>query len=433
MDLVEKRLFECGINIPDILIPKGIDSVKSWAFLSHDQSSLKTDERPSVKPHTVVSSSDVILPDDFMTCGNIDRTENTIVKNMKRLLKSSHFDSFKGLILTKHIYSSGVTRFGFLACLDLEEYGCKGRSNLIASAKIPDNTVSILLSEFRKKAMMDTPYTTVLIDDPKSCIIEPLASSCCLLHKLYSLDHPVLGKYEGYHIYTPQHFTLTNNALLKIRKKSIEDNVALYLIAEGNDPFMAAKMHWEGLKEKYGKDLATYHPARFFMVEIFNINDPGIELLPYHRILSNVNITEFMSAIRKDHKIKVETIAGDMRDVLNKRFYKYNALCYGLISKEQSFLVTFKDPGCDIGTVFLDGFLKEYMKEHPNDMHYTQNLIEFNKESAVNTNLGIMMPPINKTTFFKDISVFGPLHKYSYSFDTLSNQRFCFESRKITE
>ncbi|MFA7672690.1 MAG: DUF1015 family protein [Clostridia bacterium] len=433
MDLVEKRLLECGISVPEILVPKATDSIRSWASSSYDQSSLKTDDQPPSKPRSAVSSSEVMLPDDFMTCINIEHTENAIVKNMKRLLKSGHFNSYKGFILTKHIYSSGVIRFGLLTCLDLEEYGCEGRSNLIASAKIPDDAVSALLCEFRKKALTETPYSTVLINDPKFGIVEPLASSCSLLRRLYSFNRPVFGQYEGYHIYTPQHFTLTNNALFKIQKKSIEDNVALYLVAEGNDQFMAAKKHWESLKEKYGKDLATYHPARFFMVEIFNIDDPNMELIPYDVILRNVNITEFMAAIRKDHKIKAETVQGDMRDALSKRFYKYNALCFGLISAEQSFLVTFKDPGCDIGTVFLDGFLKDYMKEHPADIRHTLDMTEFNNDSAINTNLGIMMPPINKATFFKDISVLGPLHKYSYALDTLQNQRFCFESRKITD
>jgi hypothetical protein len=433
MDLVEKRLLECGISIPEILVPKAPDSIRYWASKSYDQSSLKTDDQLLPKPRTAVSSSEVMLPDNFMTCTNIERIENAVIKNMKRLLKSGYFNPFEGFILTKHVYSSGVIRYGLLACLDLEDYCCEGRSNLIASAKKADDAVSTVLSEFRKKALLETPYASVLINDPKFSIIEPLASSCSLLRKLYSINHPVFGQYEAYHIYTPQHFTLTNNALLKIQKKSMEDNVPLYLVAEGNDHFMAAKKHWESLKEKYGKDLATYHPARFCMVEIFNMNDPSIELLPYDVILHNVNITEFMAATRKDHKIKAESIQGDMRDVLNKRFYKYNALCFGLMSEEQSFLVTFKDPSCDIGTVFIDGFLKEYMKEHPSDIRYTQDMTEFENDSAVSTNIGIMMPPINKATFFKDISVSGPLHKYSYSLDMLPNQRFCFESRKITD
>ncbi len=62
----------------------------------------------------------------------------------------------------------------------------------------------------------------------------------------------------------------------------------LFAMGDGNHSLATAKAIWEQMQ---GRRLALSHPARYALVEIENIHDPGLVFEPIHRVLFDVEAT----------------------------------------------------------------------------------------------------------------------------------------------
>ncbi len=60
-----------------------------------------------------------------------------------------------------------------------------------------------------------------------------------------------------------------------------------------------AKSCWEDIKQNLSPAARTTPPARFALVELENIFDPGLEFEPIHRVLFNLKRETFLSTFQK--------------------------------------------------------------------------------------------------------------------------------------
>ena len=339
MDFIEKRLLDYGVQIPKFLIPENPVDHILWPSFPCINENMNESLIDPLNIGYLMNSSNYI-PDFKKDESKSSKNKyNKLYKNMKRSLRSGFLSEHEGFVLTKHIYKTGIERYGLLILLDYEKY--EVINPLIGISKQYDNQITSEYVKFLSKAVFDMPYAQALIDDEDEILIEPLIASLFNFKLIFSFNHPIFGTYEGYLITTPQHYTLISNALTKIKSNITQNNKHLFLIHEGVESFESGKIHWENLKNKYGSSLYMLNPARFQLVELFNIYNPAIELIPCNILINNVSYDELISKFRLTDKIKVEICPSirDLHEAILKRFNKYGSICYGLIYDDISYIV----------------------------------------------------------------------------------------------
>jgi hypothetical protein len=100
---------------------------------------------------------------------------------------------------------------------------------------------------------------------------------------------------------------------------------------------------------------------------------------------------------------------------------------------ESFYLITFRNPDSDIGIINIYNIINEFMTERKNDINFYSNAIDFYDNIFLAQDCGIILPPINKDTFFENIANLGKLSTYAYVSDIESSKNFIFEARKIID
>jgi len=434
MDFIEKRLLDCAVHAPILYIPDNPSDHILWPSFPFTHNNLNEKLIDPLDIGFLMNSKDYTPQ---YNSDNVKLTKNhfnKINKNVKRSLRSGFLSDYEGFVLTRHIYPSGEERYGLLVLLDLEQYSNQPLS-IISYAKDFDEDKAKRHSEFLNHSVIDFPFSQAFIEDKSFSLIEPLISCTFNFKLIFSFDHPIYGVYEGYQISTPQHYTLISNALMKIKEKVIIENKPMFIISDGIESFESAKIHWEWLKNKYGNDLYSLHPSRFQMVELLNISNNSTIINPFYIIFKNTQIDDLVKQIRNNTKIKVESQISlkELNNAINKRFDKYKSVCYGMTDIESLYLITFRNPDSDIGIINILDVINEYLVKRNNDICFYSNANEFYDNISQSQDCGIILPPINKDTFFENISSLGKLSTYAYVSDIESSKNFIFEARKIID
>lgn len=432
MNFTEKRLLENAVHIPTIMVPLNTRDHSLWPSFSYRNFDLNESIEDSFQPGYLLSSKDYLIDPDLINTSKERAMRRKVLANMKRSLKTGFFTEHKGFILTKRVSNTGHERYGLLLLLDYERY--QNESELsIKRAKTFDYDIASHQLETMKNSLFDFPYASGLIEDESLSLIEPLISSLFHFKLIYSFTNPVFGLYEGYLINTPQHFTLINNAIQKLFKNASLMKKPTFIIHEGIESFESGSLNWKRLKEKQSK-IPANHPARFQLVEIFNIFSDSLNLTPCNLALANTDLDEFVAEIRKETKIKVESFKSldDLTSAISGRSIKYGSMCYGLVANEVYKLMTFLEPESNLPLINLESFISQYLTKRPFDFKYNISIDEISTNLKAENTCYVIMPPIKKKTFFEDVLTFGPLKDYVFCSNSPINERFLFESRKIT-
>ncbi len=143
----------------------------------------------------------------------------------------------------------------------------------------------------------------VLIDDPEQTVIEPLCQA--ELEKIYDFELMQGGGHlRGWRVAQPELLEQVASALgaLAVKERfqkryEVNDNeVMLYAMGDGNHSFATAKAIWEQLKSAASDpaDIMT-HPARYALVELVNLHDPGLEFEAIHRVVFDVSVDDLLA------------------------------------------------------------------------------------------------------------------------------------------
>ena len=304
--MVKQFKEDLGIDISSILIPRENISLNKWAVIACDQYTSEPEYWESVDKFVgnEPSTLRLIFPEVYLERENSEQKKlriDSINKTMCDYLDNGYFEEIKNsFIYIERTVKGGKIRKGLLFAIDLEQYDfSKGSDSLIRAT---EGTILDRLPpriQIREKACLELPHIMLLVDDPDSSIIEPLA--CCkkMMNKLYSFDLMMGGGLiEGYQVNHPELLQNIYNNLMNLKsqdtfskKYNVDVSVSpmLFAVGDGNHSLATAKSCWENIKKSLSDDEKNFHPARFALIELVNIHDSALQFEPIHRILFNVD------------------------------------------------------------------------------------------------------------------------------------------------
>jgi len=440
------------IQIPEIYLPKENTNRNKRAVVACDQYTSQPEYRESVKTYTEGNPStlNIIFPEVYLEEETGEERIASIKQHMNQYLSENILEN-KGIwcIYIDRKTSHSTSRKGLIIALDLEKYDYnKGSQTLIRAT---EGTILDRLPpriKIREGAPLESPHIMVLIDDPEKIVIEPLANNIQNYTKLYDFDLMM----EGGHItgYQINDETTINNIAARLEKltdKEIFKNkygvgdelgVLLFAMGDGNHSFATAKAIWEEKKQNLTLEQQKNHPARFALVELNNIHDEGITFEPIHRVIFNINNETFFQEMEKYFRnIGSEIIIEhyDNKEEVKKNLKPSSKEIHYLwwVNNDGYMILGIKNPKLNLEVGNLQNFLDLYLKDHPEskiDYVHGEDVTETLWKEK--NNLGLLLPIMNKSDFFKTVIVDGALPRKTFSMGEAEEKRFYLECRKIS-
>lgn len=433
MENLNKRFENIGLKAADIMLPKkGIDLGK-WAVVACDQYTSEKDYWADVDKivGSAPSTLRLIFPECYLEDGDEEKRISDINRTMKEYVNDKLFDTYRECFILVKRTCSGTSRWGLMAALDLDRYSWeKGSTSLIRAtegtilSRIPPR------KRIRKDAPMEIPHIMVLISDEKRSVIEPLAASTDRLSKVYDFELMKNGGHlEGWLVDGENDKQVLASAFEILYGKLDSSNPLLFAMGDGNHSFATAKSCWEDIKKDLTEEQRKNHPARFCLVELENIFDPGLVFEPIHRVLFNVPEKVFLDELAKNAK-NVDLKEVGCRNCIAKDIANTDAQRFGFCTSDHHVVVTLTDPSANIaaGTLqkVIDALIaKGYSVDYIHGADVTDKL------GSEKGNIGLFLPAIDKGTFFDTIVKDGALPRKTFSMGEANEKRFYMEARSI--
>ncbi len=425
-----KSLAECGIGIPEILIPRKNVALEKWAVVACDQFSSDTGYWENVKTRVGESPSTLklILPECYLEDSESRVTE--INRTMKAYLEEGILHSQgEGFIYLERSTPWALKRAGLMVALDLEAYSYEAGAE--CQIRPTEGTVLERLpvrAKIRENAVLDLPHILVLLNDPGNRVFGALEKRKNLFEKVYDFD---LADEAGHLTGSLVSDADTLSELASIFKSLKDSSDFLFAVGDGNHSLGAAKQLWNKIKAETGN---MDHPARYALVELENIHDSGVNFHPIHRVLFECSTGDF----RKDllaYPGTSLTPAADWES-MEEEVENLNGkgkFALGVISAEEISVLVMEDPSAFLVSEAFHKFLDPWMKKGLyRDIDYIHGDDVLKALSFKSGNIGFYLPPVNKNTFFEFISQRGPMPRKTFSIGEAAEKRYYLESRKLT-
>lgn len=446
MVLIKNKLSKIGLNLSKILVPnEGIDMEK-WAVIACDQYTSDPEYWEDVDKNVASSPSSLrlFLPEVYLDTPKERKISSSIFREMKSYLRSGTLTELEpGFIYIQRTTTYGNVRNGLMACIDLEMYSYdKDSSSMIRPTektivdRIPPRV------KIREKAVLELPHILFLIDDPGKTVIEPLEKTKNLYKKIYDFDLMKNGGHiEGHHITEDSALSSIANSITALADKEPfaarygdDKAMMLYAVGDGNHSLASAKQHWENIKSDLENDEIIDHPARFALVEIINIHDEGMKFEPIHRVLFNCQIADLLGEMASEFDIIVQDFddISSLGEFVKKEYDNKISHTFGIMSGDVLKAVSINQPKFSLAVATIQSFLDDFIEKNKIEIdfiHDTDSTLELSTEK----NTGLLLPPIDKSGFFKTVIDEGTLPRKAFSMGHADEKRFYLEARKITK
>lgn len=435
---------DIGICVPELMMPaKGVELAK-WACVACDQYTSQPDYWNKVEQIVGDSPSTLrlMLPEIYLEKeGEAERIVN-IRKAMKDYMAEGILENRgEGFVFTRRSVD-GKTRNGLVVALDLECYDySKGSTTLIRATegtiveRIPPRL------KIREGAPLELPHILVLIDDEKKTVIEPIAEKLSEIEQLYDFDLMMEGGHiEGWLVNDENMVKSVIDALTALvdpNKYGTEMPPLLFAMGDGNHSFATAKANWEKLKATLPEEERINHPARYALVELENVHDDGIVFEPIHRVVFNVNVPAFLDSLKaklkeQNGECDIEFYACENCMAKAEKEAPDGAHVIPVIIEGKKGLIMVKHPVAqlEVGTLqnALDILLKQTEGASIDYIHGEQVVNELGSKPE---NIGFLLPPMEKSAFFRTVVFDGALPRKTFSMGEAHEKRYYLECRKI--
>jgi len=433
-----------GLRVPDILLPAPYVDLSKWATIACDQYTSEQEYWTNVEEIVGDNPSTyhIVYPEIYLHAPDETERIAAIQANMDAYLADGVLATAgPGFILVERTLGDGRTRTGLMAALNLEAYDFSENSRSLirpTEGTIVDRIPPRL--RIREGASLETPHIMVLLDDPGASVIEPLAAQKDQLPVLYDTGLMLGGGHvRGYHVREERWIRRISDALTRL----LEDKTAqygdplLFAMGDGNHSLATAQAYWDAIKKDLSPAELDDHPARFALVEIQNIHDPGNHFEPIHRALFSVDPVSLRDAMLSYYgdqncRVAVETIpvSGMKERVVPPADNSAHSavLLYG----DQCELITVS-PGLHYlpaGTFqrFLDAYLSENQEAKIDFIHGRKSLLGLAQKPDT---AGLYLPPVSKDSFFDTIVNEGVMPRKTFSMGEAEEKRYYLECRCI--
>ena len=436
-----------GITVPEILLPKTMD-MESWAVVACDQ---YTQDRAYWQRAAAIagdkpSTLKLIFPEVYLADGEAAKTEriSAIQQTMTQYLNSDVFASpKKSFIYIERKTAYGRVRKGLLLAIDLETYEWQpfSKAHIRATeATVPERIPPRM--KIRNGAPLELPHIMLLVDDSADALVGGTGALVRAHAPLYDGElQQNSGHITGWAVESEAAFAQVAHALSEIAEKGTDadGNTFLFAVGDGNHSLATAKAVWEEHKKTLlaagvSAEALASSPVRYALVEVVNIYDSGLTFEPIHRVVFKADnsalcaylatalggtLTECADAPTLEKAVGDATAHGARFGFITTVAGKPR---YQLLQTAIT----------DLAISRLQPALDDYIKTHPavelDYIHGSEETIALGSKAG---QLGILLPPIAKDSFFATINARGPLPRKSFSMGEASEKRFYVEARRL--
>jgi uncharacterized protein (DUF1015 family) len=428
------RFEKYGIAVPRVLVPAAHIDLKAWAVVACDQYTQEKDywERAQKTREGKPSTLSLILPEAYLS--EKDARVPRIHAAMSEYARCGVFaEPFEGMVYVERRTAFNRTRRGLVAAIDLDAYDW--RAGTTALIRATEHTIVERIParmDIRKNAPLEVQHIMLLANDPHKHLVEGAGNIARAKTPLYDTELMLgAGHITGY--------ALRGNALdgveraleALMRENARQDgSVFLFAAGDGNHSLASAKAVWEALKQDGAE---RDHPARFALVEIVNIYDDGLTFEPIHRVVFNAAPRELMAYIASRFGANIAPCPS--ADELTARVEHAThviGFAYHNDEPRQFACATLDAPSAGLAVSALQPALDEYLAAHKEcSVDYIHGASELLSLARQRNATAIVMPPIEKNSFFSTIAQTGVLPRKSFSMGEASEKRFYLECRKL--
>lgn len=437
-----KTFYEMGVALPQILIPKNIDT-ETWCVVACDQ---YTQDRNYWKNAEKIadgkpSTLNIILPEVYLNDSDKSERIKKIQKTMKDYLSSNIFlPPENEIVYVERKTHFGRTRRGLVLAIDLEKYEWKPFSKALIRAteatikeRIPPRM------EIREGAALESPHIMLLVNDAERLLVEGTGNRVRGNAPLYEGKlMQESGSISGWKVQSNDDLEYVRSSLEKLyeKNKDSDGSAFLFAVGDGNHSLATAKAVWEKYKlENPNKANDEKCPIRYALVEVVNIYDEGLTFEPIHRVVfdsDKKNMIEKLSA-----KLNGKLANIDSENELSNRVKNSNA-DFGFVftenGKENLVLLETQIKELAVSKLqpALDQILQDQNKNgNKSEIDYIHGEDEVFRLGKKENALTILLPPVAKESFFATINKTGPLPRKSFSMGEASEKRFYLECRRL--
>ncbi|MDR1636671.1 MAG: DUF1015 domain-containing protein [Treponema sp.] len=456
-------LEDLGLGIPEILLPRqGIDLLK-WAVVACDQFTQDGDywEKAGRIAGDAPSTLKLIFPEFYLEADPLSREERigAIHRSMADYLAQGIFaPPRRGWVYLERSTPFHKIRRGLVAAVDLERYQwAAGAKSLIRAT---EGTLKERLPprmDIRRGAPLESPHILLLLDDEGDTLFPALTGMARRMEPAYR--SPLMldsGEVSGWFLDGEAQWNLVGDKLAELRRRAEtryggdEGDPFLYAVGDGNHSLAAAKGIWEEYKAAHaGEADLMEHPARWALVEMENLYDPGLSFEPIHRVVFNAHadrLLDLLSWLPGAASYPVEGL-GKLRELVKGPGPGQRL---GFVSGDRCLVFETQIPG--LATVSLQPLLDNFIAGaegfgvspppsiegpgvSPPSIDYIHGEEELIRLAAGGHGsrpaAGILLPPIRKEGLFETIARSGPLPRKSFSMGKAREKRFYLECRRL--
>jgi hypothetical protein len=414
------RLGQLGIAVPEVLIPGAGTAPERWSVIACDQFSSERSywEETRRIVGSDPSALDLIIPECYLEDGDREERADSANAAMKSILEKGLLTALPpGFILVHRSTLHTPKRRGLVMAIDLETYDFAEGST--SSIRPTEGTIRDRLPPrmaVRRGASLDLPHILLLIDDPDDLVMRSATEADG--RTVYDFDLMQKGGHVTGRFIPEDDMVPLAEAFETLSKRSD----LLFAVGDGNHSLASAREIW---LEKKGEGAPKNHPSRFALVEVENIHDEGLHFHPIHRVLFGVDS---------------EVLTADLERILNPED-KQDGLdittgMIGLIHPDGSTEGwKLPLPAGSLAVEPLQEALDGWIADHPDsDIDYIHGDDAVRELVAgAPDRLGIILPDLDKTAFFRRIIDVGPYPRKTFSIGEAVEKRYYLEARKLVE
>lgn len=425
-----------GIQVPDILVPKKEIDLKKWAVVACDQYTSQRTYWEEVEAYvgSAPSTLRLIFPEVYLEDGDEAERIASLKAHMHTYLQQELFVEYpKSLFLIHRQVGPGVGRWGLLVALDLEEYDCRASSRSLIRA-----TEGTILSRIpprkliRHDAPLEIPHTLVLMNDFQRLVIEPLVAAKEHFPLVYQTELMFGGgSVTAYQLSGEENFAALSLAFRKLYGALDHTNALLFAMGDGNHSFATAKSCWEDLKKQLSESEQKNHPARFSLVELENIYDPGLVFEPIHRVLFGLSRQRFFEHLKEQCTSFESTVIENRTHLLATISQKDDTQRFGFVDAEGLLVVTLHNSNSTLAVGALQHVIDSLVADGEATVDYIHGDDVTETLGRQPNNIGLFFSAIAKETFFESLIAEGVLPRKTFSMGEAHEKRYYLEARRL--
>lgn len=436
-----------GVAVPEILLPEQID-MERWAVVACDQ---YTQDRAywenaakiaADKPSTL----HLIFPEVYLADGEESKAGRiaAIQQSMKAYLADGVFAPAKhAFVYVERKTAYGRMRKGLMLTVDLETYEWKPFTKALiraTEATVPERIPPRM--KIRTGAALELPHIMLLADDRDDALVGGTGALVRAQKPLYDGElQQQSGHITGWAVEGDEAFAHIERSLSAIAKKGTDSdgNVFLFAVGDGNHSLATAKAVWDEHKKTLLAQGASEadlvkSAVRYALVEVVNIYDEGLTFEPIHRVVFNADNDALCAYMQQSlgGTLTAVSDAAALEALVSEKTAEGARFGFITTSAGKTSYRLLQTAITDLAVSRLQPALDDFIKTQPavtiDYIHGSAETVALGQKEG---QLGILLPPIAKDSFFATIAGRGPLPRKSFSMGEASEKRFYVEARRL--